>query len=283
MIGRVRRRRGGRLLHEVAEFFAEAVQDAALGHADGVGGHAQLRGDSRCRLAVHRGTPEGLPGALGELAAEQIQGLASRLRRARLFLQTGAWETAAADCSRAFAASQPQVGFDWLFCVRLHLLRGDGEGYRRLCAPLLAHLGAGGDTPLGAAAIRICVLGPGGVADPAGMVREVEAAVKGNPVDGHLALAFVLARCRAGQWQEALAGSPKSPDGGTAETWRWWPVLALAHHHLGHTDEARRWLDRAAEKNEPLTRRAGIPWHGDEMDFRILFTEAAALAAGRNH
>jgi tetratricopeptide (TPR) repeat protein len=234
--------------------------------------------------AAERAVAEHSPTAayhLGRVAGAEPPDVASRLRRARLFLQTGAWETAAADYSRAFAASEPEVGFDWLFCARLHLLRGDGEGYRRLCARLRAHLGAGGDTPLEAAAIRACVLGPGGVADPTGMVREAEAAAKGNPEDGHLVFALVLARCRAGQWQEALAGAPKSPDGGTAEAWRWWPVLALAHHHLGHADEARHWLDRAAEKNEPLTRRAGVPWHGHEMDFRILFAEAAALAAGR--
>ena len=49
--------------------------------------------------------------------------------------------------------------------------------------------------------------------------------------------------------------------------------LALAHHRLGHRDEARRWLDRLREH-----RPSGDParfW--DELEIRLLRSEAEAV------
>src|SRR5205807_1932008 len=45
-----------------------------LGDADGPGAHGQLGGHVARRQPVHGGAPEGLPGALLELAADQLQG-----------------------------------------------------------------------------------------------------------------------------------------------------------------------------------------------------------------
>src|SRR5262249_5660058 len=63
----------GRLRAEVAEFLAQPLEDARLGDADGAGAHAQLVGHVPGGAALDGGPPERLPGALGELAADQLQ------------------------------------------------------------------------------------------------------------------------------------------------------------------------------------------------------------------
>ena len=63
-----------------------------------------------------------------------------------------------------------------------------------------------------------------------------------------------------------------------------WPVLAMAHHRLGHFAEARRWLERAHGRHGDPARGIepgqdviqGERWW-DKADFRILLREADAL------
>jgi hypothetical protein len=49
--------------------------------------------------------------------------------------------------------------------------------------------------------------------------------------------------------------------------------LAMAHHRLGHHDEARRWLDRFRNRRPNLDPR--VFWH--ELEIRLLRAEAEAL------
>jgi Flp pilus assembly protein TadD len=95
-----------------------------------------------------------------------------------------------------------------------------------------------------------------------------------NPQHGHLHIALALAHGRAGRWQEALDQAPKSSEG--PEEWQWWPVLALVHFRLGHAEEARRWLAKAAEKSRQFPQGPGAILSEAEMDFRILYAEAAS-------
>jgi choice-of-anchor C domain-containing protein len=75
-----------------------------------------------------------------------------------------------------------------------------------------------------------------------------------------------------------------------------WPVLAMAHHRLGHTADAQQWLDKANQewrRLSPLPRSPGertiIPsaseallksWH-DWIVFELLLSEANALILGQ--
>jgi tetratricopeptide (TPR) repeat protein len=52
-----------------------------------------------------------------------------------------------------------------------------------------------------------------------------------------------------------------------------WAFLAMAHHRLGHRDEARRWLDRLREY--PPTEEPVRFW--DELEIRLLRSEAEAV------
>jgi tetratricopeptide (TPR) repeat protein len=53
-----------------------------------------------------------------------------------------------------------------------------------------------------------------------------------------------------------------------------WVFLAMAHHRLGHHDEARRWLDRFRDRGPNLDPSAF--W--DELEVRLLRAEAEAVA-----
>jgi hypothetical protein len=146
---------------------------------------------------------------------------------------------------------------------------------------MLAHFGAEGRPPLEESVLRACVLAPGGVPDASEVVRQAKDGLEDERMFGRLPFVFALAHGRAGKWQEFLAQVPESVVPGATEGWQWWPVLALAHHHLGHAEEARRWLDRAAEKHGQFTRRTSAFLSDEEMDFSILYVEAASLLAAR--
>ena len=52
-----------------------------------------------------------------------------------------------------------------------------------------------------------------------------------------------------------------------------WVFLAMAHHRLGHHDEARRWLDRFRDRSPNLD--PAEFWA--ELEIRLLRTEAEAV------
>jgi tetratricopeptide (TPR) repeat protein len=127
---------------------------------------------------------------------------------------------------------------------------------------------------------RTCVLAPGALADPAEVVRLGERALADDPRNGDALWALGLAHYRAGHWdravkqaQEAIAADPET-------AWVRWPVLALAHHRLGHREEARRWLDRAAGWRRQAGEWGGFALGAEWPDFQVVYAEAAALIAG---
>jgi hypothetical protein len=50
----------------------------------------------------------------------------------------------------------------------------------------------------------------------------------------------------------------------------------MAHHHLGHRDEAKRWLDKVAAYQP----KEGADFSWDEMEIHILRREAESLILG---
>ena len=55
-----------------------------------------------------------------------------------------------------------------------------------------------------------------------------------------------VARYRAGKWKEAVEALTKSMELNSGGDVVDWLFLAMAHQHLGHQQQARRWHDRAA-------------------------------------
>jgi tetratricopeptide (TPR) repeat protein len=107
-------------------------------------------------------------------------------------------------------------------------------------------------------------------------VRLAELAVNGAPEQAKAALLNTLgaALYRAERFAEAVRRleegiQKKRGIGNEAD----WVFLAMAHHRLGHHDEARRWLDRFRDRSPNLDPRAF--WY--ELEIRLLRAEAEAV------
>ena len=102
--------------------------------------------------------------------------------------------------------------------------------------------------------------------DPARAVELARRAVALQAPVGNVWNTLVAAHYRAGAWRPAIDALEKSMvlrQGGDAFDWFF---LALAHHKLGHADEAKKWYDRAVdwmEKNRSIS--AKTPRHAAEL------------------
>jgi tetratricopeptide (TPR) repeat protein len=121
-----------------------------------------------------------------------------------------------------------------------------------------------------------CALCPAAVRDTEGPIRLAEFALAGfSPELKYFALRTLGASLyRAGRFEDAIrrleegnkirngAGDPQD-----------WVFLAMAHHRLGHRDEARLWLDklRLREAN------TGPDQFWNELEIRLLRSEAEAV------
>lgn len=156
------------------------------------------------------------------------------------------------------------------------LWSGDRAGWRRSNAALLERFG-GTTTALTANDVAWpCVLGPEGTADPGVLVRLAEVGLKGAPETGKANYLNTLgaALFRAGRFDDAIRRLDEAVRlrVGVSEPSDW-AFLAMAHHRLGHRDEARRWLDRL-RNHQPSADPNGF-WN--ELEIRLLRSEAEAL------
>jgi serine/threonine protein kinase/tetratricopeptide (TPR) repeat protein len=80
------------------------------------------------------------------------------------------------------------------------------------------------------------------------LLREVERMLQEGPQHLWTRRWLGLAQLRTGRYDDAVASLQASL--APAERWQKdglvWPLLAIAHHHLGNSGEARRWLNRTA-------------------------------------
>jgi predicted Zn-dependent protease len=175
----------------------------------------------------------------------------------------------------------------WYRAALVHLLRGDGDSYRRLCARALERFD-GTDDPFAAVYLAWAgALDAEAKVDRARLLRLAERAASADP-DSYLMLRTLgAALLRAGktgkaieQLNRAAAAQEVCPTT--------WLLLALAHERLGHTDEARRrlgqacrWLDRELPQKPagavtlpgpdslPWTERLGLQQLRREAEARI--------------
>jgi WD40 repeat protein/tetratricopeptide (TPR) repeat protein len=162
---------------------------------------------------------------------------------------------------------------------------GQSTNYRAACARLLSLFGSDVATGTAYDAAWYCCLGPAAAADFAPVIALAEKAVAVKPRDGNVACTLGATLLRAGRTKEALnkleeairlpgevwisvpdtngprgtleASAFQFPKLGAASvrlpglSWECAHnelLLAIAHHQLGHAEEARRWLNAAAHK-----------------------------------
>jgi serine/threonine protein kinase/WD40 repeat protein len=193
--------------------------------------------------------PEPVPSPAPAVVVEPAPWL-EPLRAAEEHARAGRWAGAVAAqdeaITRGATGADPLLRRAWY-----RLMAGDDAGYRDDCRRVLDRVG--GATLPGALANRIawaCALAPGAIADRGGRDRVValaEGAAADLPVPNRLnTLGAVL--LRAGRDAEAVRVLDRARAAHGAGGTPYDAVfLAMAHHRLGHADEARAWLRRATD------------------------------------
>jgi serine/threonine protein kinase/Flp pilus assembly protein TadD len=183
-----------------------------------------------------------------QLRPDHVQ--AWEIRAHSLYARLGLWELAADDLARAFDLQRPTDAAKWRIHALLRLYVGDLEGYRRVCDEMQKRFGRNSYSPLNAVdLLRTTALVPGTAASNFHAITLAEAVAASSPDDALCLYVLATAKCRAGEYEdsirrchESLTVVPEWPAKAIN-----YPVLAIAHHHLGQDVEARRAVGQMSE------------------------------------
>jgi tetratricopeptide (TPR) repeat protein len=179
------------------------------------------------------------------------------------------WEKASADFVQATRCKEPDEEA-WHSLALLHLRDGDLDGYQKICSDMLQRFGAG--------AVWTCALAPNSGTDPNRIVSLAEKASEKSLNDpGHVnpnhwfVNRLGAALYRAGRFEEAIKklteATELNPGAYRTNMLYTWFFLAMSHHRLGHTEEARRWLEKGVqETQEALKSPSQPPGKSDNRD-----------------
>jgi tetratricopeptide (TPR) repeat protein len=192
----------------------------------------------------------------------------------------GRWDDAASAFEQAVAAGARHI--EAQFCrVLVASARGDKAAYGGACRQFLRGFEASDLEPSVANMLAwACALGPGALADYSEVVRLAEQAVASSPVSGRLnTLGAIL--YRAGRFESSVRQLMRAVEAGGGDgTPHDALFLAMAHHQLGHAEEARHWL-RLGTAAEPIAsskpRASGDTSWIPRLELHILRREACAM------
>jgi tetratricopeptide (TPR) repeat protein len=222
------------------------------------------------------------------------------VERGDLYARLGLWDLAAADFAHEHELGQPEASVRWHRHALLRLYVGDAGGYRKVCRRMRERFRGTTNRALVNEVIRTCILAPGEGADLAQLVELARHAVDDSPGSWYILYLLGVAQYRAGQYapavrrlRESLRGYPDWSAGAIG-----YPVLAMAHHRLGQTNEARQALEAAAKAIDGWTEqryqvqdwRGWVHHHGAEaswpidwwdwLECRLYYHEARVLIDG---
>ena len=192
--------------------------------------------------------------------------------RGHAHAQCGRWDAATADFTRAIELNSEVAHYS--FCHAMaELASGNIGGYVEACRRMTQRFAdmSGASATWTAWA---CAVAPGAITDAAQTVRLAEVTAGFDEVHHGYLLILGAALYRAGRFDEALArlrkahgvwdaADPKPRSFSPAYTWLF---LAMAHQRRGNAQEARRWLDRAAQWTDnilqegTLANGTPLPW-----------------------
>jgi WD40 repeat protein/serine/threonine protein kinase/tetratricopeptide (TPR) repeat protein len=200
----------------------------------------------------------------------------------RFYIARGRPEHAVAELGAAVSRWPDVLGLRVWHCLAL-LAAGDRVGWEWAIAGLLDRFRA----PMHPAwedaylVAWVCAQGPYPLTDPKVPVRLAEEAIKNAAEIGFdfkrhgFSHGLGAAMYRAGRYDEAIR---QVQEGIRTEGWSdaaSHAFLSMAHHRLGHREEALRWLDRLRQ-DPPSTDRTRFWW---EVSVRLLRSEAEAVVA----
>jgi WD40 repeat protein/tetratricopeptide (TPR) repeat protein len=207
--------------------------------------------------------------------------------RASLYAELGQWDRAKADYARAISLTDDFLEAR-LYHALLLLHRGDKAGYRKACATMLQRFGKTTSATTANSVAWACVLSPDAVTDLTEPVRVAEKALASDPKNANYLNTLGVALYRARRYDAAVQRLNESiKASGGSGLYVDWLFLAMAHHRLGHKDEARKWLDKAVQWIEQANRAQGKGSAGSAQHWTqrlqapLLRREAEALLQGR--
>jgi tetratricopeptide (TPR) repeat protein len=185
------------------------------------------------------------------------------------------WTEAAADSGEAVRLEPENAEYRHHQILAL-LAAGDHTGLRRTRTDMLDRFRMTTDPRIANDVAWWSVMAEGKEPNLSETVRLAELGVNGAPERGKADFLNTLgvALYRAGRFAEAvrrLEEGIQERKGVSLEAD--WVFLAVAHHRLGHHDEARRWLDRFRDRRPNLDPSAF--W--GELEIRLLRAEAEAV------
>ena len=194
--------------------------------------------------------------------------------RAGAYAELKQWQKADADSARAIELkSTNPVTWYKRALVAMHL--GDTKSYRQTCREMLEQFGKSDNLATTQWTVWTCVLAADGVADSKVLLQLSEKALADAPknyrtLNPHGALLYRIGRYQeALQWlTEAEAAYRPDDDKLSAIAYNWF-FLAMAHHRLGHVEEAKIWHDKAIQwidqkmqrKPEDPAAANPLPWN----------------------
>jgi tetratricopeptide (TPR) repeat protein len=156
---------------------------------------------------------------------------------------------------------------------------GDTAQVRPDCDELLRRFGHAAEPAQAAGIAWCCALAPDAVSDVEAPIRLAATALAHSPEGARSDMLDTLgaALYRAGRFEAAIRRLDESiRTRGGAGVPKEFAFLAMAHHRLGHSGEARRWRDRLAT-DQP---REGFEFSNSEVELRILRREVELLLSG---
>jgi tetratricopeptide (TPR) repeat protein len=206
------------------------------------------------------------------------------LDRGLIHAELGRWNEAAADYARAveLGATSDRVLSQHAL---LRLAVGDTDGYRGACKTMLDRFGGTLNPRIANNVAWVCAYAPDAVVDRDRIVRLAEVVAARHPKKYATLNTLGAALYRAGKYEAAVEKLEEAmkahPSGGAPFDFLF---LSMAHHHLGHTKEARHWLDKAvrwmeqAEQGKLSDPSVRLPlfWI-QRLELRLLRSEAATL------
>jgi eukaryotic-like serine/threonine-protein kinase len=205
--------------------------------------------------------------------------------RGTAYAELGQWDRAATDFARTTQFPKAPASA-WRDQALVLLQRGRPEEYRKCCAEVLEHFGKTDDAASATTAAWTCTLAPGAGTDRTQVVQLAEKAVAKAPNDYVCARTLAAAVYREGKFDVAVHRLNAAMALRKAPAPSLWLYLAMAHHRLGHHEEASKWLDRAKtwidqarEKKANSAEPGGgvswatLPWQ-ERLALELLYREA---------
>jgi tetratricopeptide (TPR) repeat protein len=191
------------------------------------------------------------------------------------------WRYAAAEFAKA-AELRPDDAKLWRFRAVAHFAAEDFDAHRQTCVAMLERFARTEDRFTAANVLMACVLRADALPD---MARLLPITRVCDPLWRWGAEVRGAALYRTGRYEESVQCFETSARSYRPRPWDWC-FLAMAHHRLGHADEARRclsearrWIDAANRRTEDDPTGTLPAWRGwdEPVVYPLLLREAEKL------